>query len=337
MLKLSKHPIRTLRRRHNKKLSEKLITAHSTKVPRYPPGVTIELTNVCNLKCPLCPTGNGTQTRKPKSISYEEACYIIDELSPGCGILGLHSYGEPLLNKEFYRIVEYANNLDIYTYIDTNLNLIKTKEDAAKLINSGISEIKISLDGLCEETYRKYRVGGSFETVINATKWLLEIRNGSHYPKIFLQFLVMKHNEHELEDFKRFAKKLGVDDYYIYPIWFDLNAIDQSFYSDYLPENEEFSWYVKENGKLKLKSSEYTFCKHPFTQMLIYSNGDVGFCCLDFQSKLIIGNVFKEDVLSLWNSCKMDCLRNCLVNNIEKLETCRNCPACRKYVTNMVG
>lgn len=328
ILKAIAHPVRETKRYRIRRESRSLIDRESERVPLYPPTVTVELTNTCNLKCPLCPTGNRSSKRQQGNIDFSSFRKIVDEIAPGTTSLGLHSYGEAILHKDFVKIVSYAGGKGLYTFVDANLNSITTYEKAKKLIDSGIDEIKVSLDGVDQESYSKYRINGSFDTVINAVRWLIEERdkNRGHRPTIKLQFLVMRHNEHLIEEFKELAHAMGVA-YSLGSIWIDLQASDITEQRQFLPENKEFSFYrFDKNNNPTLKEGELNYCTHPLRQMLIFWDGTVGFCCMDQRFQVLLGNVLDDGVLKIWNGKKMANMRRRLVDDIHSIPCCKRCP-----------
>jgi MoaA/NifB/PqqE/SkfB family radical SAM enzyme len=138
----------------------------------YPIKIYVDPASVCNLKCPLCPTGNGDKSRSKGFMKFEAFKKIIDEVKDYVIQVDLYNWGEPLLNKEIFKMVEYAHKLGIRTRISTNLTIL-SESAVENMINSGLDELIASIDGASEETYQKYRVGGSFEKVIENLKLIL--------------------------------------------------------------------------------------------------------------------------------------------------------------------
>src|SRR3989338_2689484 len=73
----------------------------------------IEPTNLCNLKCPMCPTGNGTMPRPRGFMTFETFKKIIDEMGDYLITVTLMNYGEPFLNQDVYKMISYANKRNI--------------------------------------------------------------------------------------------------------------------------------------------------------------------------------------------------------------------------------
>jgi hypothetical protein len=133
----------------------------STKKSRilgYPTHMTVDVTNICNLRCPLCPTGVGAPGREKGSMSFSLFKKIIDETGKYLISIDLFNWGEPLLNKETYKMIAYANKKHIVTSVSTNFNFLSEKL-AEQLILSGLDILILSIDGASQESYEQYRVG----------------------------------------------------------------------------------------------------------------------------------------------------------------------------------
>jgi len=75
----------------------------------YPHFILIEPTNICNLRCPLCPTGRGEKGRSKGKMSLDKFKRIIDEIGDYLYDIELDNWGEPLLNKDIFELIRYAN------------------------------------------------------------------------------------------------------------------------------------------------------------------------------------------------------------------------------------
>jgi MoaA/NifB/PqqE/SkfB family radical SAM enzyme len=175
----------------------------------YPIAFSVEPTTSCNLRCPQCPSGLRSFTRETGSLELETYKTIIDQLYRTSGYITLYFQGEPYLNKNFNAIVNYAFQKKIYTATSSNAHYF-TKENAENVIKSGLDRLIISIDGIDQETYSKYRIGGSIDKVIKGTQALVEAKKNlkSKTPHIIWQFIVFRHNEHQLEDIKKSTIKL---------------------------------------------------------------------------------------------------------------------------------
>src|SRR6185437_11019075 len=178
-----------------------------------PLSISIEPTTSCNLRCPECPSGLRSFTRPIGMLEETLFKKTIDELHNTLLYLIFYFQGEPYLHPKFTELVQYAASKNIYTATSTNAHYL-TEENARKTVESGLDRLIISIDGTTQETYESYRVGGNLQKVIegakNIVKWKKQLKSST--PNVIFQFLVVKPNEHQIEDLKKLAKEIGVDE-----------------------------------------------------------------------------------------------------------------------------
>lgn len=186
------------------------------EVRAYPLQLTLDTTSVCNLKCPLCPTGMGILDRTQSVMDFDLYRRIIDTLSPYLYMVNLFNFGEPLFNKRLPEYIAYARSKGVYTSISTNLTFL-SEERAEALIRSGLDHLLLSIDGLSQDTYEQYRIGGDLTKVLANLHRLMATRKrlGSTSPMVEWQYLVFNHNKHEVPNVEAFARSHGVDAVYI--------------------------------------------------------------------------------------------------------------------------
>ena len=125
----------------------------NSKVYGYPVRLVIEPTNFCNLDCSLCHAGISNKKLERGMISFEDFKKIIDELKDYLFEIDLYNFGESLLNKDIYKMINYANENNIKTNLATILNVV----DVDQLVKSNLDTLILSVDGITQETYTKYR------------------------------------------------------------------------------------------------------------------------------------------------------------------------------------
>ena len=265
----------------------------------YPYWLVVDPCNYCNLSCPFCPTGQKRNVRTKGALSFYNFKKVLDELGPYLIHIDLVNWGEPLLNEQVFDMIKYAKNYSPDIKIDTNLTCL-SESGAEKLVSSGLDKIVVSIDGLTRDTYGKYRVGGDYDRVMANLKLLLKKRRGSGSAKPYItwQFLVFRHNEHEIGDALKMGSKLGVDHV----------GITKAFIGDkeWIPANPEYSNY---NDKVKkgsltfdyFKLNNEAFCHWPWEAVTINTNGSVSACCSVEEEKDDFGNIFDQPFDKLWN------------------------------------
>ena len=286
----------------------------------FPPVVMIEPTDVCNLKCPLCPSGNGTLKRAKGFMRLSLFKKIIDEIKEKSFMVVLWNQGEPFLNKDFYEMISYASQNKLFTMTSTNGNV---KIDAEKLVQSGLKSLIISLDGATQETYNKYRVNGELSKVIENVKNIVAAKRKLHskFPILRWQFLVMKHNEHEIEKISKLAKKIGVDKLELKSV----QIYSKEDIKNFLPKNPKYRRYKIKGDNFELKFGIKNRCRRIWSEIVINWNGEAAICCFDKDIDYKVGNIEKEKILQIWKNGNYQKMRNRILKNRKSIPMCRNC------------
>lgn len=282
----------------------------------------IEPSVCCNLSCPQCLAGLKKIQRNESFISLELYKKIIAEAGDKIWYLLLYNQGEPFLHDNLLEMIQIARRRRIYVITSTNGHFFNDSEFVENFIVSGINAVIISLDGADAETYRHYRKGGNFEMVHAGVKRLVECRKrlGLAYPKIMLQFLVTRKNEHQLGSMKRLAACLKVDRLLIKSI-----QIEQPQTADeYLPSNPGWRRYDFFEDRIALKNQNH-FCHRLWYSAVVLSDGRVVPCCFDKNSVFTLGNAKQSSPSSIWKSSAAMKFRNMIIQNGATLDICRNC------------
>ena len=308
-------------------LLKALISTYFTKtekVDHYPVRLYIDPTNICNLRCPLCPTGRGEIGRERGFMELSLFRKIVDELRDYLFQVDLYLWGEPLLNKQILSMINYCHRWKIRTRISTHFSLMKV--DYEGLVRSGLDELIVSLDGASPETYDVYRIGGKFGLVIDNIRRLSDAKSrlGSKNPEIVWQYLVMAHNDKEIQKAKDMAKSLGVR-LRIVPA---RAGIGESILKDH-EENSYKGWAsrkisrYKPNGERRFK---ITSCLFLWLQSVINWDGGVAPCCPSFSSRNDFGNVSLNSFWDIWNGERYVYARHAVKNKLKNVDIiCSNC------------
>jgi radical SAM protein with 4Fe4S-binding SPASM domain len=287
-----------------------------------PPILTIEPTNLCNLHCPLCVTGNGSMERVNGRMDFPTYQRLIDELAERAIYVVLFHQGEPYLNRQFNDFVAHAKRRGLYVTTSSNAHYFDEKT-AEATVNSGLDTIIISIDGATQETYSRYRVGGSLEKVLTGTRNLIAAKKrlASKTPYIYLQFIVMKHNEHELAEMKKLAVQLGVDRFLKKTVQVETFSEAQ----EWLPAEESFRRYHLNEKSFAIKNGGKGACPRPWLTTLINWDGTVVPCCFDKNGHHTTGDIHASNFASIWDGEKYADFRRTLLNDRPSIEMCKNC------------
>lgn len=286
-----------------------------------PREILIEPTNICNLRCPLC--SNKSMKRLKGLMSFEQFKQIIDTIDLPLQRITIGMTGEPLVNKDVFKMINYASSKGINCSLPTN-GLLINNFSMDEILNSGLCQMNIAFDGATKQVYEQYRVGGKFEIVLENIKQLCheKRKRGLKYPLIYIQFLVTKQNQHEIEMMKELAKEIKPD--YLYfksmALWTSLTGDDkQKLSKEWLTTNDKFKRYDENLNVLGSPS----ICPFIFDKSVILWNGDVALCCLDFEGKYVFGNVFKEPFVKIYRNKILPQLRKQILE--KKLTICKDC------------
>ncbi|MEO8853230.1 MAG: radical SAM/SPASM domain-containing protein [Ginsengibacter sp.] len=289
-----------------------------------PVSISFEPTTSCNLKCPECPSGLREFTRPRGMLKKDFFFKTIDEIHKDILYLIFYFQGEPYLNKNFLEMVSYASSKGLYTATSTNGHFL-TDEMAKKTVESGLDRLIISLDGTTQEVYQQYRREGNIDKVIegarNIVKWKKELK--SKTPFVFFQFLVVKPNEHQIEDVKKLAKEVGVVEVrfktaQVYDYENDPNQL--------IPENEKYSRYKKgAEGKHTAKNKLQNHCWKLWQANVITWDGMVVPCCFDKDATHRLGNLKNESFKEIWQNKKYKQFRQDITSSRKNIDICANC------------
>lgn len=287
-----------------------------------PYSLTTEPTNNCNLNCIECPSGNKTLTRKKGNIDLALFQKIVDELKDYLIFQMIYFQGEPFLYPVIFKLINYADKNKIYTCTSTNGHFL-SPENCNQIVKSGLKKIIISIDGTSQESYEKYRLGGDLEKVIEGIQNLTKTKKllKSKFPRIELQYIVFKHNQHQLKEIRLLSRTLGIRNLKLKSAQIDNLEINHTL----IPDIEKFARYKTESNQYKIKNSLSNRCFRIWSTMVINWEGNIVPCCFDKDSQYKIGNAIHENVLNVWASKKFMQFRKKIMLHRKNNAICRNC------------
>jgi radical SAM protein with 4Fe4S-binding SPASM domain len=290
----------------------------------YPVSISFEPTTSCNLRCPECPSGLRAFTRPTGMLDNQFFRETIDEMHRELLYLVFYFQGEPYLNPAFLDMVSYASSKNIYTATSTNAHYL-TEVNARKTIESGLDRLIISIDGTTQEVYQRYRVGGKLEKVLegarNIVKWKKELNSSK--PFVIFQFLVVKPNEHQVEDVRKLAAEIGVDD-----VWYKTAQIYdyENDPNQLIPTTDKYSRYKKTaEGKFVPKNKMANHCWKLWHANVITWDGLVVPCCFDKDAEHQLGDLRTESFRAAWDNESYRTFRKQLMNSRKNIDICSNC------------
>ena len=248
---------------------------------------------------------------------------MIDELHKDTLYLTFYFQGEPYLNPSFLDMVKYASSKGIYTATSTNAHYLDDAK-ARKTVESGLSRLIISIDGATQETYQSYRVGGKLDKVLegakNIVKWKKELR--SKTPHVIFQFLVVKPNEHQIEDVKKLAQEIGADEVKLKTA----QVYEYENGNELIPADEKYSRYRKQaDGTYGIKNSMDNHCWKLWSSCVITWDGLVVPCCFDKDASHRMGDLKKTSFAQVWKNGAYNNFRSAVLRSRSEIDICKNC------------
>lgn len=288
-----------------------------------PMALSLEPTTSCNLRCPECPSGLRSFTRPTGMLSPHTLSSVLDELGDYLIYLTFYFQGEPYLHPHFLDFVQQATDRNIYTATSTNAHYL-SEGMAEKTVKSGLHRLIISIDGTTQDTYQNYRVGGKLDKVIAGTRAIVKAKRQlkSNTPHVVFQFLVVKPNEHQIEEVKQLAKQLGVDE-----VKFKTAQIyDYENGSDLIPDVEKYSRYKQvEAGRWVIKNPLKNHCWRMWHSCVITWDGKVVPCCFDKDAHHPMGTIGDIPFRELWTSAAYTQFRSAVIRSRSEIDICTNC------------
>ena len=294
----------------------------SGNINGMPVSLSIEPAAICQLHCPECALGSNQLIRSNKLMDFNLYKKVIDEVGPNLLYLLLYFQGEPFLSPSIFDMITYANDKNIYTATSTNGQSID-QTVASKIVKSGLKKIIISLDGVTQETYETYRVGGNLNKTLQAIEFINAEKKAqkSCFPAIEMQMIVFRHNEHEIEAFKKIAQKMKVQKITIKTA----QIYNYTEKTELIPTIKKYSRYKTINGNWELKKKLHNRCLRMWQSAVITTDGELLPCCFDKNADFSYGNLNKYSVKKLWNNDKALSFRKRILSNRKSIDMCQNC------------
>jgi len=288
-----------------------------------PMTISIEPTTACNLKCPECPSGLRSFSRATGNLKADFFRDTIDQIANKLIYLIFYFQGEPYINPKFLEMVRYANDKGLYTITSTNGHFLDD-DNCRETIESGLDRIIISIDGVTQEIYQSYRIGGDLEKVKRGARNLVEWKRKlkSNTPHIIFQFLVVKPNEHQIDDVYNLAKEIGVDEVKLKTA----QIYDYESGNDLIPSIDKYSRYRRqEDGKYKIKNELLNHCWKLWHACVITWDGIIVPCCFDKDATHRMGQLKEKSFQEIWQNDTYNKFRQSLLAGRDTIDICQNC------------
>lgn len=286
--------------------------------------VALDPCNICNFACKFC----GIQTLRHEVEErfafkcmefdlYKKIINDICEMPNKLKVLRLAGNGEPLLNKDFCKMVRYASNAGVAEHIETITNAsCLNSELNQKLADSGLDRIRISIEALDNEGYKK--ITGKDVDVCSIVRNIGDLHERCS-GKCQIYVKTVNVSVPRKEDYEKFLHLFG-------------DVCDRIFVDNVVPLWGEFDMDCQEINKEGGKGvhgqavRNVEICPLPFYSLKIHPDGEVTMCCSDWKRRYVIGDLTRESFFDVWNDEK---LRKFWLDNArgkkEKYDICRRC------------
>lgn len=291
---------------------------HTLLPLKTPLVVYIDPSTLCNFSCEFC--YNNTEYKKQVDAKvmdfglFEKIVRDLKEFESPINVIHLYGYGEPLLNKNFEKMVQTLKSEKVAksVAVTTNASLL-TKERVETIVECGLDKIEISIYGLTNEAYKKFsHQKVNFDDLVQNIKYLYEKKKDCHlHIKINGNYYSEEEKQRFLDLFGNHCDSIFIDT--ATNIWPAIDIFNGSL--------------VQENRHIyDMPVSEDTICPDIFYKLMIHSNGNVGLCCVDYLQTINLGNVSNKSLLDIWNSNELNELRlDHLNNNLCDYRFCSIC------------
>jgi radical SAM protein with 4Fe4S-binding SPASM domain len=288
-----------------------------------PISISVEPTTACNLGCPECPSGLKVFSRPTGNIKLGEYEAWLAEWSEFVFHVNFYFQGEPFIHPQLIQMIRLAHQKKIYTAVSTNAHFMNSKM-VSDIIDSGLDRIIISLDGFTQEVYEQYRVNGKVAEVKKAVELLVaeKKKRKVHHPHVIVQTLVVKPNEDEVDEIKKWAKTVGVDEVK----WKTAQLYHPSDNHPLMPRQEQYRRYKKnKEGHWVVKSSLDNHCWRLWSSCVITWDGSIVPCCFDKDAAYRMGSLRTHALKEIWNNEAYLTFRSQLLKSRKSIDICSNC------------
>ena len=320
----------------------------TSRIRSRPLKLTIDTVNSCQLRCPLCPTGLQVHDRKVGIMDIQQFSDLMKEVGDYLFIIDFYNWGEPLLNKHIDDFIKLANSYRISTELSTNLSFKLDDERIREIVESGLNEIIVSIDGATQESYGQYRRRGDIELVLDNMRRIIAMKHklNSDTPIMTWRFLVFAFNEHEVEMAREMANDIGINKFiatsaYLDEGYYPVPDHEKELMKDWNPVTPEYRLYDRrENGVFISKRKQLPVasrCDWHYMSAAINSDGGVAPCCVLYKKEDDFGVLGKDSApgfMDIMNNEKFVAIRDFFAGKRKEPANlvCERCPA-----TNIMG
>ena len=292
--------------------------------PKYPQQIGLEVANICNQTCPICPCFNepapmDRSARKPQTMSFDLFTSLAEQIASWpawSGNIFLNMFGEPLMDKGLAPKMALLETLGLAgrVHLQTNASLLDT-EVASMLLEHKLGRLIPCMDSLCSTTFETIRRGAHFDAIRDNIVNFIKLRNSTHSQTgISLQYVRTKINMEDFHDVYTFFKPLlGNND----ALWITTS------HSWAAPSLYDSGLIIAQPCRTRVRAT----CDSLTSSLIVLADGVVPTCCFDYNlENPALGRADQESLLNIWNGPQLNAIRDSMEGSDEHLlPLCRHC------------
>jgi MoaA/NifB/PqqE/SkfB family radical SAM enzyme len=292
--------------------------AKFANLPAFPRLIDVELTNLCNFRCLMCPTGTFSQRRDKGFMSDEVYLKLLDEIAPYGTALRFIRFGEPTMHPRFVDYIAMAHERGLLTHVNTN----GSKMDEAMmhaLCDIPLDSMKFSFQGVDRKSYGEMRNIDFFDELVKVIARFVEIRGARALPYVHVSTSITYEASQQVAHFKSLMEatvdKVSVGHTVLDHL--DMNAIRLRPH-----EFEMLKWLKTQQSLVK----EHPECPEVYDKLSLNWDGSVSACCTDSDNVMLVGDLRTHTVDEIWRSEALMRHREVLARHgHDELPLCKNC------------
>lgn len=318
--------------------AEQMRPANCSSQPYH---LVIDVSDLCNLRCPLCVQATEPGGRRRTTLSLSTAAAALDAFPNALLRVEFFNWGEPFLNPAFLDIVRHAEAANVFSRTSSHFSVRALDMNA--VVDSGLKCLVLSVDGVTQKTYEKYRVGGNLDLVLHNARKLVDAKRvrGKIFPIIEWQFLALKHNLDEIESALVLAQEIGVDVFRYGGARGEMAArirvTDEENYASsrhvLLEGSHPLSEYQADGKKLHAREKEG--CRWLWGKLAVHADGGISPCWTSWQREFDFGSLRDHSLDRHWRSETFAAARAAATGRVGvtgPARLCEQCASCEGFV-----
>ena len=300
----------------------------TTREPLFPAVLQVQTINRCNATCPMCPYPYTTHLQPREVMDDALFTKIVDECAAAPELVEFvpMAKNEPLMDAQLEtRIAEFKAKAAPHQMVElvTNGSAL-TPARFARLVESGVDLLTISLSANSEEAYHKVMPGLSWRRLMQNLESVM--KSDTSKVNLFLRFIKQRDNIAEVKSFTRLWRKRG----------FNVLAFEMNDRSGTVKDYERMAtargFFVR-HMRRAMGQRMNRLCPHAFSIAHVLQNGDVPLCTNDWQNREILGNVRRNTIREIYNIPRAQEIRELMrQGRYEDIGPCRDCSFWRDWL-----